>query len=64
MSFLAVSCFLLQLIFKSDDLRQVLLFFQKDTVSFQVCILDSFLALVCKGVDGLPAFMVDLGLDH
>lgn len=42
---------LIELLFKARDARQVLLFLEEDTITLQVCIFDTLLALYSELLD-------------
>ena len=59
MSILVFLGFFLDLVFQSGDSGKVLLFFQKDSVSFQVGIFDSLLALTGQLENGFLFFFIE-----
>ena len=58
MSLLVVLGLRVELFFEAGHSRQVLLLFQKDTVTLQVGILDTFLALIGQLLDRLFFLLV------
>ena len=54
-----VFSFAVELLFKSGDPGEVLLLFQQDSVTLEVCIFDSLLALVGQLLDSLFLLLIE-----